>query len=100
MNRLLESFAEPDSDVYRKVADKDTQERLREIILAHLPKSYRDSFVMVRLLGYSYEEAATILKIHPGTIRSQLHRCGKILKERLENHPTLHTLMPGLNGPP
>jgi RNA polymerase sigma-70 factor (ECF subfamily) len=45
-----------------------------ELLLADLPDDQRQAFVLTQLLGYRYDEAATICDCPVGTIRSRVAR--------------------------
>lgn len=45
-----------------------------EILIAQLPDRYREAFVLVRLFGHSYDEAAIILDCPRGTVQSRVAR--------------------------
>jgi len=51
--------------------------------LAMLPQRYRDVIVLCDLHGLDYENAALVLKVPIGTVRSRLHRGRHMLAERL-----------------
>jgi RNA polymerase sigma-70 factor, ECF subfamily len=51
--------------------------------LAALPEVYRSAAVLVDVEGASYDEAAEILGVPVGTIRSRLFRARRILQEAL-----------------
>jgi RNA polymerase sigma-70 factor (ECF subfamily) len=52
--------------------------------IQQLPSGYRTVFNLVAIEGFSYEEAANLMGINTGTIRSQLARARKILQKQLE----------------
>jgi RNA polymerase sigma-70 factor (ECF subfamily) len=45
-----------------------------ELLLDDLPEDQRDAFVLTQLMGYRYDEAATICACPVGTIRSRVAR--------------------------
>lgn len=51
-----------------------------------LPEPFRDAVVLVDLEEASYEEAARVLAIPKGTVRSRLFRGRRLLQERLIEH--------------
>ncbi len=57
----------------------DEQERLRQAI-ADLPEDQRDALVLTQLEGRSYEEAARMLSIQEGTLKSRINRARSRLK--------------------
>ena len=63
-------------------ADPDLKDRLAEAIDA-LPEGYRAVFVMHDVEGYTHEEIAGCLGVHPGTSKAQLFRARARLRESL-----------------
>ena len=51
--------------------------------LAELPEHYRGIVVLVDVEGYTYEEAAEVLDIALGTVRSRLFRARRLLQDML-----------------
>jgi len=54
--------------------------------LRELPESFREAVVLVDIQDLSYDEAARILDIPVGTVRSRLYRGRRLLQERLLVH--------------
>ncbi|HEX8235096.1 MAG TPA: sigma-70 family RNA polymerase sigma factor [Abditibacteriaceae bacterium] len=52
--------------------------------LAALPENHRTVLVLFDIEGYSYEEAAALLELPIGTLKSRLNRARVALRERLE----------------
>ena len=52
--------------------------------LAELPELFREIVALVDLEGLSYHEAAEILDVPVGTVRSRIHRGRSRLRKRLE----------------
>ena len=63
-------------------AEPDLKARLNQAI-DDLPDGYRAVFVMHDVEGYTHEEIATSLGIHPGTSKAQLFRARARLREAL-----------------
>jgi RNA polymerase sigma-70 factor, ECF subfamily len=63
-------------------ADPDLKERLAQAIDG-LPDGYRAVFVMHDVEGYTHEEIAASLGVHPGTSKAQLFRARARLREAL-----------------
>jgi len=63
-------------------AEPDLKERLSQAI-DDLPEGYRAVFVMHDVEGYTHEEIATSLGVHPGTSKAQLFRARARLREAL-----------------
>jgi RNA polymerase sigma-70 factor (ECF subfamily) len=53
--------------------------------LAALPENHRTVLVLFDIEGYSYEEAAALLQLPMGTLKSRLNRARVALRERLED---------------
>ena len=51
--------------------------------IASLPSGQRQAFMLVEWLGMSSQEAARILRIAPGSVRTRIHRARAALRERL-----------------
>lgn len=54
--------------------------------LAEIPAPYRDAVVLVDLEDQAYEDAASVLGVPVGTVRSRLFRGRKLLQEKLAVH--------------
>jgi RNA polymerase sigma-70 factor (ECF subfamily) len=63
-------------------AEPDLKVRLTQAI-DDLPEGYRAVFVMHDVEGYTHEEIATSLGVHPGTSKAQLFRARAKLRESL-----------------
>ncbi len=63
-------------------AEPDLKQRLTQAI-DDLPDGYRAVFVMHDVEGYTHEEIATSLGVHPGTSKAQLFRARARLREAL-----------------
>jgi RNA polymerase sigma-70 factor (ECF subfamily) len=63
-------------------AEPDLKERLSRAI-DDLPEGYRAVFVMHDVEGYTHQEIATSLGVHPGTSKAQLFRARARLREAL-----------------
>ena len=62
----------------------DTDERVRiDDAIRKLPMSLREPFVVIEILGFTYEEASSILGTRIGTIKSRMHRARAALIEQL-----------------
>jgi len=55
-----------------------------EKAIASLPKGARIAFVLHDVEGYQHQEIAAQLGVSTGTIKAQLHRARRLLRERLE----------------
>jgi RNA polymerase sigma-70 factor (ECF subfamily) len=53
----------------------ETEERARiNDAIRRLPMQLREPFVVIEILGYTYQEASTILGTRIGTVKSRMHR--------------------------
>lgn len=55
---------------------------IRQLIAA-LPLQFREAFVLVRILGYRYEEAAVVLNCPRGTVQSRVARARHLLANQV-----------------
>lgn len=78
-----EKLADEEADRYEEVTQTDIS-KVKEAIMK-LPEGCRIVFSLYYLEGYDHDEIATILKISPGSSRSQLLRAKKRLKSYLTN---------------
>jgi RNA polymerase sigma-70 factor, ECF subfamily len=56
-----------------------------ETAIASLPKGARLAFVLHDVEGYQHREIAEQLSVTVGTVKAQLHRARRLLRERLES---------------
>jgi RNA polymerase sigma-70 factor, ECF subfamily len=49
-----------------------------------LPPNLREPFVLIEVFGLSYAEAASVLGVLRGTLKSRMHRCRRLLMAALE----------------
>jgi RNA polymerase sigma-70 factor, ECF subfamily len=56
-----------------------------ENAIASLPKGARLAFVLHDVEGYQHQEIAEQLSVSVGTVKAQLHRARRLLRERLES---------------
>jgi RNA polymerase sigma-70 factor, ECF subfamily len=63
----------------------DAEERARiNDAIRQLPMALREPFVVIEILGFTYEEASTILGTRIGTVKSRMHRARAALMEHLQ----------------
>jgi RNA polymerase sigma-70 factor (ECF subfamily) len=55
-----------------------------EEAVASLPRGARLAFVLHDIEGYQHQEIAQQLSVSVGTVKAQLHRARRLLRERLE----------------
>ena len=71
-----------------QVVAADEQKRLREAITM-LPEDQREALIMTQLEKVPYEEAAKLLGVSEGTIKSRVNRAKARLKEILSGEREL-----------
>lgn len=74
--------ADPSPGTEEQVVGADEHQRLREAI-ARLPEDQREALVMTQLEKIPYEEAARLLEVSEGTVKSRVNRAKARLKEIL-----------------
>lgn len=68
------------------VAPQDTRGEVYQLI-KHLPLHQREVIVLCAVLGYDYRDAADMLGVPVGTVRSRLNRARGALAEALADQP-------------
>ncbi|MGH2682698.1 MAG: RNA polymerase sigma factor [Actinomycetota bacterium] len=77
----------------RRVAERAAEEGVEadsslraalSMALEGLPPELREGFVLIEVFGLSYREAAQVLGVVPGTLKSRMHRTRRLLIEALE----------------
>ncbi len=63
-------------------ADEDHSVEIHHLISA-LPLQFREAFILVRILGYRYEEAAVVLNCPRGTVQSRVARARQSLASQV-----------------
>lgn len=81
-DEVLESFCAPEGDPSDIVDMQQTMRMLTES-MAELPAEMREVLTLVAIDEVCYEEAAAILSIPIGTVRSRLSRARAALRSRL-----------------
>jgi len=72
-------------DLSSVIDPPDSVERTRiNDAIRRLPMPLREPFVVIEILGFTYEEASTILGTRIGTIKSRMHRARAVLMQALE----------------
>ena len=80
--------ADPSPGTEEQVVAADEQKRLREAITM-LPEDQREARIMTQLEKVPYEEAAKLLGVSEGTIKSRVNRAKARLKEILSGEREL-----------
>ena len=74
--------ADPSPGTEEQVVAEDEHRRLREAI-TQLPEEQREALILTQLQKVPYEEAALLLNVSEGTIKSRVNRAKSRLKEIL-----------------
>jgi RNA polymerase sigma-70 factor (ECF subfamily) len=87
--RMREGVSTPIEDTALPVTVSPSQESACQLkavdrAMAMLPQEQRATLLLIGLEGFSYEEAAEILRVPVGTIRSRLSRGRATLRELLD----------------
>lgn len=80
--------ADPEAGTEEKVLAAERKRRLRECI-ARLPEDQREALIMTQLEKVPYEEAAKLLGVSEGTVKSRVNRAKARLKEILSGNREL-----------
>ncbi len=78
------SLGAPD-DVLQRLSDADLRPAIN-LAIAALPEAFREVVELVELQELPYAEAATVLDIPVGTVRSRLFRARRLLQTALLEH--------------
>jgi len=85
----------PDDDPLASLTHKEAEQAMARAI-ADLPDLSREVYVLIRVEGMSYKEAAAILDVPIGTVQSRLWRATRFLQTALAPHLS----DPGVVTPP
>ena len=80
-------------------ADVDLSDAIARAVSA-LPETFREAVTLVDLNDQTYEEAARVLGVPVGTVRSRLFRARRLLQEALIDHARDAGLVPTKPPPP
>lgn len=74
-------------------ADQELSLQGKEVVevVDHLPLPYRETFILVVLLGESYENCAQICEVEIGTVKSRVNRARAMVVERLDASGSVQT---------
>ena len=78
------------AEAYLLLEEKE-RKRLLQLALKEVPADFRMAVVLVDLQGLSYQEAAQVLTLPEGTVKSRLYRGRKILQASLLKNRELFT---------
>ncbi len=71
-----------DSERFMSILDRMVDDDVRDAML-QLPDVYREAFVMVVIAELTYKEAALVLGVQEGTLKSRVYRACQMLKSKL-----------------
>jgi RNA polymerase sigma-70 factor (ECF subfamily) len=80
-DEFLHWWGNPEKDFVNTLLGEDIMAAIRS-----LPESFRMTVLLINLEGFSYDEAAEILGVPPGTIRSRMKRGRTLLQKALWDH--------------
>jgi RNA polymerase sigma-70 factor (ECF subfamily) len=77
-DEFLQWWANPETDVANRLLGEQIMAAIEE-----LPESFRETILLVNVDGLGYDEAAKVLGVPPGTIRSRMKRGRTLLQKAL-----------------
>lgn len=77
-DEFLNWWANPEREMMNKVLGKSLNDAIES-----LPQAFRVVVVLINVDGLSYDEAAEVLGVSPGTIRSRMNRGRTLLQKAL-----------------
>ena len=80
-NDFLVWWADPEKEITSRLLGDDILTALDA-----LPEAYRTTVVLVTVEGFSYDEAAEVLEVPAGTVRSRMKRGRTLLQRQLWQH--------------
>jgi len=89
-DQFLRWWADPE----KRVADKFLGEQIMAAI-GELPAAFRETILLVNVDGLRYDEAAEVLGVPSGTVRSRMKRGRTMLQKALWEHGREAGLIPG-----
>jgi len=82
-NEFLNWWANPEKRFFNNLLAEHILEAIES-----LPKEFQLTVTLINIEGFSYDEAAEILNVSPGTIRSRMNRGRTLLQKALWQHAT------------
>ena len=80
-NEFLNWWANPEKELINNMLREELIKAVES-----LPEMFRLTVVLINLEGFSYDEAAEVLGVSPGTIRSRMNRGRTLLQKALWQH--------------
>ena len=78
-----EKIPDMKSDPHRNLEQNDVLRIIKDAILS-LPAKHRDVFILCENQGLKYEEAAGVLAIPVGTVKSRMYKATMLLRNKLQ----------------
>lgn len=80
-DEFLHWWANPEREFVNNLLGEDILTAIES-----LPETFRTTVVLINIEGLSYDEAAEVLNVSPGTIRSRMNRGRTLLQKALWQH--------------
>jgi len=80
-DEFLHWWANPEREIMNQLLARDLTSAIDS-----LPESFRLVVVLINIEGLSYDEAAEVLAVSPGTVRSRMNRGRTLLQKALWRH--------------
>lgn len=80
-DEFLNWWANPEREFVNNLLGEEIQRAIEK-----LPEVFQETILLVNVEGFSYDEAAQVLGVSPGTIRSRMNRGRTILQKCLWQH--------------
>lgn len=80
-NEFLSWWANPESEFSNQLLGEDIMNAIEQ-----LPEAFKATILLVNVEGLSYDEAAEVLEVPPGTVHSRMKRGRTLLQKSLWDH--------------
>jgi len=80
-NDFLSWWANPEKDFFNNLLNEDIVAAIED-----LPKEFQLTVTLINVEGFTYDEAAEVLNVSPGTIRSRMNRGRTLMQKALWQH--------------
>ena len=80
-DEFLHWWANPEREFVNNLLGEEIMQAIYE-----LPEIFQETVLLINLAGLSYDEAAEVLNVSPGTIRSRMNRGRTMLQKVLWQH--------------
>ena len=80
-NEFLNWWANPEKEFINNLLREDLV-----MAIEQLPEVFRTTVILINIEGMSYDDAADVLNVSPGTIRSRMNRGRTLLQKALWQH--------------